>query len=255
MFNLTLKILNFRLSEYYINHKFIMKRHSIIFTFLFLFITSLVFSQKNDSILFNPKIQYGQVSDKEGNVYKTLVLDNKTWMAENLRVTKYKNGESIETTETKKDISKLTEPKYFWAYNGNDSLSKIYGNLYTWFVVQDPRGLCPDGFHVPSDLEWISLINALDGNFEAGAKLKEVDFKHWMKPNSNATNESGFTALPGGYRENDGNFYVLGFRGYWWSSKKNYVYIAWNSSLIYNNDILDRLDFIKKNALSVRCVK
>ncbi len=232
-----------------------MKTNSYIFTSIIVLHVFFSIAQKNDSIKFNAKIQYGQVSDKEGNVYKTVVLDNKTWMAENLRATKYKNGEAIQTTDPKMDISKVAVPKYFWAYNGNDSLSKIYGNLYTWFVVQDPRGVCPDGFHVPSDLEWISLINSLDGNFEAGAKMKEVDFSHWMKPNSNATNESGFTALPGGYRENDGKFYVLGFRGYWWSSKKNYVYIAWNSSLIYNNDILERLDFIKKNGLSIRCVK
>jgi uncharacterized protein (TIGR02145 family) len=85
--------------------------------------------------------------------------------------------------------------------------------------------------------------------------MKETDFVHWMKPNANATNESGFTALPGGYRDQDGNYYVLGFRGYWWSSKKNYVVMAWNSGLIYNNDILERLDFLKKNGLSVRCVK
>ena len=227
---------------------------------LFITVISVVqsfnsFSQKNDSILFNPKIEYGKVSDKEGNVYKTVVLDNKTWMAENLKVTKYKNGDPIETTEPMMDISKTVEPKYYWSYNGKDSLSKIYGNLYTWYVVQDSRGLCPDGFHVPSDQEWLSLINAFDGNIEAGAKMKEIDFAHWMKPNSNATNESGFTGLPGGYRENDGKYYVLGFRGYWWSSKKNYVYMAWNSGLIYNNDILERLDFIKKNGLSVRCVK
>jgi len=197
-----------------------MKKATLLFTVFSLVHSLSLTAQKKDSIVFNPKIEYGQVSDKEGNVYKTLVLDNKTWMAENLRVTKYKNGDPIETTESNMDISKSVDPKFYWSYKGKDSLSKIYGNLYSWFVVQDPRGICPDGFHVPSDQEWLSLINAFDGNIEAGAKLKETEFNHWMKPNANANNESGFTALPGGYRENDGKYYVLGFRGYWWSSKK-----------------------------------
>lgn len=232
-----------------------MKKLSIFIASFLVLNNTNSFGQSKDSISFNSKIQYGQVSDKEGNNYRTVVLDNKTWMAENLRVTKYKNGESIETTNPNQDISKVSEPKYYWSYKGKDSLSKIYGNLYTWYVIQDPRGVCPEGFHVPSDQEWISLINSLDGNIEAGAKLKETDFDHWFKPNANATNESGFTALPGGYRDNDGKYYVLGFRGYWWSSKKNYVVMAWNTGLIYNNDILERLDFLKKNGLSVRCVK
>ena len=232
-----------------------MKKLSIFIASFLVLNNTNSFGQNKDSISFNSKIQYGQVSDKEGNNYRTVVLDNKTWMAENLRVTKYKNGESIETTNPNQDISKVSEPKYYWSYKGKDSLSKIYGNLYTWYVIQDPRGVCPEGFHVPSDQEWISLINSLDGNIEAGAKLKETDFVHWFKPNANATNKSGFTALPGGYRDNDGKYYVLGFRGYWWSSKKNYVVMAWNSGLIYNNDILERLDFLKKNGLSVRCVK
>lgn len=232
-----------------------MKKLSIFIASFLVLNNTNSFGQSKDSISFNSKIEYGQVSDKEGNNYRTVVLDNKTWMAENLRVTKYKNGESIETTNPNQDISKVSEPKYYWSYKGKDSLSKIYGNLYTWYVIQDPRGVCPEGFHVPSDQEWISLINSLDGNIEAGAKLKETDFVHWFKPNANATNESGFTALPGGYRDNDGKYYVLGFRGYWWSSKKNYVVMAWNSGLIYNNDILERLDFLKKNGLSVRCVK
>jgi uncharacterized protein (TIGR02145 family) len=232
-----------------------MKKISIFIALFYVLNNSQTFAQLKDIISFNSKIQYGQVSDKEGNNYRTVVLDNKTWMAENLRVTKFKNGESIETTNPSQDISKVSEPKYYWSYNGKDSLSKIYGNLYTWYVIQDPRGVCPEGFHVPSDQEWISLINSLDGNIEAGAKLKETDFAHWYKPNANATNETGFSALPGGYRDNDGKYYVLGFRGYWWSSKKNYVVMAWNTGLIYNNDILERLDFLKKNGLSVRCVK
>jgi uncharacterized protein (TIGR02145 family) len=184
-----------------------MKKATLLFTVFSLVHSLSLTAQKKDSIVFNPKIEYGQVSDKEGNVYKTLVLDNKTWMAENLRVTKYKNGDPIETTESNMDISKSVDPKFYWSYKGKDSLSKIYGNLYTWFVVQDPRGICPDGFHVPSDQEWLSLINAFDGNIEAGAKLKETEFNHWMKPNANANNESysnfGYTyQLPEGITMN-----------------------------------------------------
>ena len=225
---------------------------NILFSVLYSFFS---FAQKKDSVQFNNAIQYGEVSDNEGHIYKTVVLDNKTWLAENLRVTKYKNGEEIPTTEKNKNITKESNPKYYWSYNGIDSISSIYGNLYTWYVVQDPRGICPDGYRIPSDLDWISLINTLDGSIMAGDKLKEKYFNHWMKPNSNATNESGFSALPGGYREMDGKYYVLGFKGYWWSSKKNYISMVWNTGLVYNIDILERLEHIKKNGLSVRCVK
>jgi uncharacterized protein (TIGR02145 family) len=231
------------------------KKINFFVSVLVIFGSEFVIGQSKDSVSFNSKIEYGVVSDKEGNSYKTVLIDNKTWLAENLRVTKYKNGDPIETTEKNKDISKDVEPKYYWKFEGSDSISSIYGNLYTWYVVQDPRGVCPDGFRIPTDKDWVSLINSLDGNIVAGAKLKEVDFNHWMKPNANATNETGFTGLPGGYRENDGKYYVLGFRGYWWSSKNNYVSIVWNSGLMYNYDILERLDFVKKNGLSVRCVK
>jgi uncharacterized protein (TIGR02145 family) len=232
-----------------------MKKSIILSSFLSTTLLFNSFAQKKVEVNFNKNIEYGEVSDKEGNVYKTVLIDNKTWLAENLKVTKYRNGDPIATTEFTKDISNELDPKYYWKFENKDSLFNIYGNLYTWYVLQDPRGVCPEGFRIPTDKDWVSLINSLDGNIVAGAKLKEVDFNHWMKPNANATNETGFTALPGGYRENDGKYYVLGFRGYWWSSKNNYVYIAWNTGLIYNNDILERIDFIKKNGLSVRCVK
>ena len=219
-----------------------------------LFLSSSIFSQ--DGLLFNKKSEYGQIADKEGNIYKTVVIGNKVWMAENLKVTKYRNGEPIPTTpKLNTDISSEKEPKYQWAYEGYDSLIPVYGRLYTWYVTQDGRGICPDGFRVPTDVDWASLITSEDGDVVAGGKLKEEGLIHWVKPNQGATNETGFTAVPGGYRENDGKYYVHGFRGYWWSSKNNYVYIAWNTSLAYSNAIIEKLERIKKNGLSIRCVK
>lgn len=209
-----------------------------------------------DSLQFNKTSEYDKITDKEGNIYRTVVIGNKIWMAENLKVTKYRNGEPIAITPNyNTDISNEKEPKYVWAYNGRDSLVNNYGRLYTWYVVQDGRGICPDGFRVPTDVDWVSLINSEEGDVVAGGKLKEVGLKHWIKPNQGATNETGFTALPGGYRENDGKYYVHGFRGYWWSSKNNYVYMAWNTSLVYSNAIIEKNERIKKNGLSVRCVK
>lgn len=224
------------------------------FSFTLFALLCNLFATSQDNALFNTAISYDSVADKEGNVYKTAVIGNRVWMIENLRVTKFRNGEPIPTVSS--DISKEIDPKYQWIYEDNESKNlRLYGRLYTWYVIQDARGICPDGFRIPTETDWSSLASYLEGDVVAGGKLKETTTKHWGKPNHNATNETGFTALPGGYRESDGKYYVNGYRGYWWTGGNSYIFMAWNTSLMYTNYITEKLERIKKNGMSVRCLK
>lgn len=188
---------------------------------------------------------YGAVKDVDGNVYKTITIDlssggskgseaakaeTQTWMAENLKTTKYSNGDLIGTTDpATKDIwKKELMPKYQWAYEGNEENAQIYGRLYTWYTVDDIRNICPTGWHVPTNEEWTSLIDYLGGYWYAGGKVKEAGTTHWESPNTGATNAIGFTALPGGARWSEGStFASLGIQAFFWTatlSRADYIY-------------------------------
>ena len=208
-----------------------------------------------EGISFNPELTYGSVSDLEGNVYKTIIIGTHTWMAENLKATKYNNGDIIGTTiPSTLDISQENEPKYQWAYDGNETLVSAYGRLYTYYAVSDSRNVCPEGWHVPSDEEWRMLRDFLGGEIPAGGSLKESSLAHWFDPNTAATNETGFTALPGGYRNNIYGFSNLGFYGYWWSSTYYDITSGWAWSMEYSNgNILSGRGF-DLHGISVRCL-
>jgi uncharacterized protein (TIGR02145 family) len=197
----------------------------------------------------------GTVSDFDGNVYYTVIIGTQTWMAENLKTTRYGNGDLIGTTiPATLDISGESAPGYKWAYDGNESNVPIYGRLYTWYVVSDSRGISPAGWHIPSDTEFTALISYLGGG-SAGAKIRETGTSHWSGPNSGATNETGFTALPSGMRYANGTFDEIYRYGNWWCSGEYsateadffgvgsigaHVYGGYNS---------------KSNAYAVRCLK
>jgi uncharacterized protein (TIGR02145 family) len=189
----------------------------------------------------NPKT----VQDIDSNVYKTVKIGNQTWMAENLKVTKYNDGEVIPNVT---DIAwaLLTTPGYCW-YNNDISNKNIYGALYNWYTVNTGK-LCPSGWHVPSDAEWKELKDYL--GYEAGSKLKETDTTHWNSPNTGATNETGFLALPGGIRSF--SFHSIGLMGLWWSVTAKDTAQAW-SYAIHNN--LFRTENYVESGLSVRCIK
>ena len=178
-------------------------------------------------------------------------------MKENLKVTKYRNGNVIGTTTPDTlDISSESTPKYQWAaYNGNDSNVATYGRTYTWYVVTDSRNVCPTGWHVPTDAEWTTLTDYLGGESVAGGKMKEVGTAHWYSPNTGADNSSGFTALAGGNRNPDGPFLNFGFHGYWWSSTVYDVNNAWNRNLGCYDSIIVREGHLNSFGFSVRCVK
>ena len=158
-------------------------------------------------------------TDGDGNNYPVVQIGTQTWMAENLKTKKYLNGDLIgTTTPASSNISGETTPKYQWAYNGNEANVTTYGRLYTWYAITDNRNVCPTEWHLPNDAEWTALTTCL-GEDVAGGKLKETGLDHWDSPNTGATNETGFTALPTGFRYRlNGNFNDAGTLVYFWSS-------------------------------------
>jgi uncharacterized protein (TIGR02145 family) len=218
--------------------------------------TNSVGTAYGSEISFTTSSASTSVTDIDGNVYSTITIGNQVWMQENLKTKKYCNGDLIGTTTPDTlDISGENTPKYQWAYNGEESNVALYGRLYTWYAVTDSRGICPLGWHVPTDEEWTTLTTYLGGEDISGGKLKEIGTNHWVNPNMGATNETGFTALPSGYRQYYGTFYAIGYGGIWWSTTESsatnslYRYVEYKYSNIY------RLDYAKHGGFSVRCVK
>lgn len=212
--------------------------------------TFITTSPKEFIINFNEGISYGIVTDYEGNTYRTVTIGTQTWMAENLRSLKLNDGTVIPFLQDYNSWASAEAPGYCWF----DSDSLGYGALYNWYTVNSGK-LCPTGWHVPTDEEWTTLVTFLGGVTLAGNKLKETGTSHWSPPNSGVTNESGFTALPGGYRVTSGAFRNIRISGYWWTSTESLSTDAWYRSLNYNYSNIDRTGAGKKSGLSVRCIQ
>jgi uncharacterized protein (TIGR02145 family) len=211
-----------------------------------------------DSVIFykaqTTAPQEGTVVDIEGNVYHTVTIGMQVWMQENLKVTKYSNGDVIGTTPyDTSNISGQSTP-YQWAYGGNESNVPMYGRLYTWYVTADSRNVCPSGWHVPTKVEWTTLITYLGNESGSGGKLKEAGTTHWNNPNSGADNSSGFTALPGGFRDIK-QFSSLLASAYWWTSTQYNTYSGWYWAVDYNTADAASEYVIKQEGYSIRCLK
>ena len=191
------------------------------------------------------------VTDIEGNVYNTVKLGNQTWTTKNLNVGKYRNGDPIPQVQDNTAWTNLTTGAWCY-YLNNTANGTTYGKLYNWYAVKDPRGLAPNGYHIPTDAEWTSLTTYLGGQNAAGTKMKSTS--GWQN-NRNGTNTSGFAGLPGGYRSLDGLFYYVGSDGYWWSSSESYSNLAWNRRLNFDDGDADRNDGNKQDGFSVRCLR
>ena len=194
---------------------------------------------------------FGKLTDIEGTIYKTCVLGNQLWMAENLKTTKYNDGIAIPLVTDDSWGSQFTGA--YCNYENTPSNSDTYGRLYNWYAVNTGK-LCPAGWHVPSDNEWTVLTSFLGGESVAGGKLKETGTAHWLSPNTGATNETMFTALPGGIRFGNNPFDQLGNRGYWWSSSIT-TSMAWYRYLINYDEVIHRYESVRSAGNSVRCVK
>ena len=195
------------------------------------------------------------VSDIDGNSYNTVRIDNQTWFNENLKTTHYANGDVINDGTDAGDIREETEPKYWFAYDNNLSNVNTYGRLYTWYAATDSRNVCPDGWHVGTGSEWTSLFEYLGGRDIAGGKLKETGTVHWFSPNTGATNETSFNALPGGSRYMDGNFVALGYTAKWWTSQSTDDFSARQYSARYDVSNIYYFNNYMTNGNSLRCVE
>jgi uncharacterized protein (TIGR02145 family) len=215
------------------------------------FATNVLGTAYGDNISFTT---LGPVTDIDGNVYYIALVGTQVWMAENLKVTNYRNGEPITNVTDGSQWSNLSSGAYCW-YNNNISNKNDYGALYNNYTVVDSRNLCPTGWHIPSDAEWTILANYLGGNDIAGGKMKETGYFHWQTPNTDATNESGLRCLPGGTRGNGGGFTSIGFNGLYWSSTEDEAYYSWYRNLYHGNGNMGRYVERKEFGFSVRCIK
>ena len=193
----------------------------------------------------------GPVTDIDGNNYDTIAIGKQVWLVENLKVTKFNDGESIPQNS---EWMILTTPAYCWYDNNPLSYKDPYGALYNWYAVNTGK-LCPSGWHVPSNAEWDTLVRFLGGPSAAGEKLKETGTVHWISPNFDATNESGFTALPGGTCNKFGLYEFIGFNGFWWSATERDSATAYNRDIYYENPYIYSNTNRKVNGFSVRCIR
>jgi len=152
------------------------------------------------------------LKDIEGNVYPTVNIGTQVWMAENLKTTKYNDGMAMPLVSDNNAWEALKTPGYCWYNNDAAANKNRFGALYNWYTVNTKK-LCPAGWHVPNDKEWTTLRTYLGGEEIAGGKLKETGTTHWTSPNTDATNQTEFTALPGGGRRSNGEFFGLGTQG------------------------------------------
>jgi uncharacterized protein (TIGR02145 family) len=243
-----------------------MKKQNFLFCPILLIGVLLVFASscKKDDDTPTDVISFGSFSDpRDGIVYKTVTIGNQVWMAENLKYLPSVVGP---------DSGSITTPYYYvYDYNGtvitdakDTSNYTTYGVLYNWPAAiagsesstanpSGVKGVCPPGWHLPSDAEWTQLTDYLGGESVAGGKLKSTT--HWESPNTGATNKTGFTALPAGYRDFHGTFYYIGYKSNWWSASAYDANYAWGRCLYYYQGKVLKSLSSKGSGFSVRCVK
>jgi uncharacterized protein (TIGR02145 family) len=193
------------------------------------------------------------INDFDGTYYNIVHIGNQVWMSENLNSTKFNDGTTIPYVDNTSQWTNLTSPGYCWP-NNEASNRTIYGALYNWYCANTGK-LCPVGWHVPTDVEWQELISFLGGDSIAGGKIKESGIIHWLDPNTGASNESGFTALPAGFRYTDGSMMPPGYSGYWWSSTEFSPTEAYRTGTTNSVSILYRNYRAKIYGYSVRCIE
>ena len=225
-----------------------------------------------DSVIFyKPTIEETTsgtfIDSRDGNEYNWVQIGDQVWMAENLAY--------LPSVNMVADGSEDAAGSYYYVYgydgtNVTDAKATAnyttYGVLYNWTAAMDGeassttnpsgiQGVCPAGWHLPSDAEWTELTAYLGGTSVAGGKLKETGTTHWASPNTGATNETGFTALPGGYRIDNGSFGDIGYYGFWWSATGSNAADAWFRYMDYSNSSVSRSNYFKEVGFSVRCVR
>lgn len=211
-----------------------------------------------------------KLSDIDGNQYDIVKIGTQVWMRENLKTTKYRNGDLIGTTNPPTlDISSESTPKYQWAYDAMESNVSVYGRLYTWYAAADNRNICPVGWHLPSDVEWTTLTNYLTNNgygwggsgnligksMASTSGWNQFNYEGTIGNDQSSNNSSGFSAIASGYHNPNGNSYYAGEWGNWWSATEYSSDYANEVGMHYSGSVVTRSDLEKKNGISVRCLK
>ena len=235
--------------------------------------TNSIGTTYGNELIFTTKIlSESQMMDIDGNIYNTITIGNQTWMIENLRTTKYRNGNTISTSSpASKNINGENSPKYQWAYEANENNVSTYGRLYTWYAATDSRNIAPTGWRVPTDVDWAIFENYLiangynyDGSTSGNKIAKSISAKSLWKTNSNTgsigfdlskNNSSGFSSVPGGYRFGGGTFGGVGSFGSWWTVTEESNGNAWSRSLNSEYINLNKASSSKTYGFAVRCIK
>ncbi len=227
------------------------------------------FAQTGSGIVYGNELSFktyfGSVDDIEGNTYYTIKAGSQEWMSSNLMTGTYQNGDMIPNIQ-EPELWGDTETGALSYYNDDKNMQAIYGNLYNWYAISDERGLCPAGWRVPSDNDLkileeflgtpLEIINdtGLRDNY-AGGKLKKTGTTHWYAPNAIATDEIGFSALPGGFRHANGRYFSLGESLNMWTSSSHNETNAWYRNIYFDNAGIHRNVFTKNSGFSVRCIR
>jgi uncharacterized protein (TIGR02145 family) len=226
-------------------------------TMIFFFFTMMFVIGCSDNSTNNPD---NTVSDtvftdaRDGKKYDIVKINSQVWMSENLNASTYRNGDPIRYARTREEWTDAAEKKEgAWCYYDNDPKNgEVYGKLYNWYAVNDSRGLAPKGYNIPIDAEWTVLIDRLGGEDIAGQKMKS---KSGWNGDTNGSNSSGFTGLPGGFCDKSGYFGYLSSSGCFWSSSENNAEYAWSRGLYDTDTKISRSNDDKKYGFSVRCIK
>lgn len=197
------------------------------------------------------------IKDVDGNVYHQVTIGTQVWLVENLKTTRYRNGDVIPNETVDSLWNKLSNNSTgaLCNYNNDVNTGNTYGFLYNWFAASDSRGLAPEGWRVATEADWQTLVTFLGGETVAGGKLKESGTTHWSSPNTGATNQSGFTALPGGLRVYSGKYEMIGVMGLFWTSTSSDDYSGFNCGM-FNETPGAIVDGKRRGyGFTVRCVK
>ncbi len=239
------------------------KNFRILLYLLIILIFNIQLCEKNPTS--SEEITTGTVTDIDGNVYKTVKIGDQWWMAENLKVTHYRNGNVIAYIADSTQWLDVLVGAYC-SYGNDENNVATYGYLYNWFAVKDDRNIAPVGWHLPTDGEWkeleiflgISQSQVDSTGFRGineGGKLKEASIDHWLSPNTGANNETGFTALPSGYCYDDGRFNNIGYSAIFWTATESSSYNMWARLLYYSQSGIYRYESDEGVGFSVRLVK
>lgn len=199
----------------------------------------------------------GIITDVDGNSYEVVEIGNQTWMAENLKTSKYRNGDPIPLVDNEEEWFLIDSSGAFCYYNDDQNNNLVYGKLYNWHALADVRGICPEGFTVPDNEDWSTLVAYAGGPETAGSGLKHKGFEYWQIPNAGATNATGFTALPGGYRVGNGFFSKGKFANFWSATEhpENDGIGVYFLTVSYDNTYAYMATMFKRAGHSVRCIK